>query len=193
MSDYNPPPDPGYPPPNPPPSWGQAPAPSPWGHDGTGQPPAGSEPGYGQPPYGQPPYDQPPYEQAPYGQQPYGQPPYGQQTPPGPYGAEPGPYAPTDQPPFYAYGVPAGYPRQSQAVAALVLAIVGYFCCGVPSLVGMLMGRQEMRAIDEGRTDPTQRSTAQAAFIIGLICTILYGIVLLFYVVAIVVAAAGYV
>jgi uncharacterized membrane protein len=59
-------------------------------------------------------------------------------------------------------------------VLALVLSIAGVvlaFCCVgiVLSVPGAILGRLEVQAIDAGRTDPAQRGTAQAAFVLGLI------------------------
>jgi hypothetical protein len=66
-----------------------------------------------------------------------------------------------------------GYPRQSIAVAALALSILGFLCAGIPSLFGMIMGRLDINAIESGLTDPRNHSIAQAAFIVGLIATLL--------------------
>lgn len=62
-----------------------------------------------------------------------------------------------------------GYPRQSIAVTALFLSILGFACCGFPSLIGALMGRLDINAIESGQTDPHNHSLAQAAFIVGII------------------------
>ncbi len=43
----------------------------------------------------------------------------------------------------------------------------------------MVLGKQDMNAIDRGETDPSQRGTAQGAFIVGLIITTLIVLVLI--------------
>ncbi|MFT7475273.1 MAG: uncharacterized membrane protein YjgN (DUF898 family) [Verrucomicrobiales bacterium] len=69
---------------------------------------------------------------------------------------------------------PTMYPEASQAVVALVLSIVGIVACGgVLCPVGWYLGNQEMKAIDEGRRDPSKRDLAQAAKIVGIIGTAL--------------------
>ena len=69
---------------------------------------------------------------------------------------------------------PMLFPEASQAVVALVLSIVGLVACGgVLCPVGWYLGSQEMKAIDEGRRDPSKRDLAQAAKIVGIIGTAL--------------------
>lgn len=93
--------------------------------------------------------------------------------------------------PSYDYSAGPNYPRQSQAVAALVLSILGFFCCGVPSVIGMVLGRQDVKAIDEGLTDPSNRGTAQAAFVVGMVASVIVGGIFLLYLLLIVASAAG--
>lgn len=165
----------------PPSNSGQEPEPE---HGPYGSPPPNAE--WGQsPPAGTPPQPSPwgdptapapwsdPAHQAPqqYGSEPY------------PYGAHgsgwPGPYA-----------VPH-YPKSSQATTALVLSIFGLLCCGPLSLVGMLMGRSEVKAIGRGEIDPTNHGTAQAGFIVGLVGTIIWAGLLVLYVAAIALSIAA--
>lgn len=94
---------------------------------------------------------------------------------------------PTGQPPFVAGGTTIGANRQSQkTVVALVLSLTAGailifgFCCYPITMVtipmggiGAYLGRQETQAIDAGQVDQSNRSMAQAAFIIGLIVAIL--------------------
>lgn len=101
---------------------------------------------------------------------------------PGPPGAGP-PTAPTfgatpAAPQGYvAFGAPTtAYTESSKAGWALGLSIFGLFCCAITSVVGLILGRNEMRAIDEGRVDPKNRGLAQAAFIVGLVVVALTGI-----------------
>jgi heme O synthase-like polyprenyltransferase len=65
----------------------------------------------------------------------------------------------------------AQYPRQSQAVVALVLSLLGIFFCCLTSLPGAILGFQEVRAIDRGEIDPSNKGLALAAGIIGAIIT----------------------
>ena len=123
-------------------------------------PPSGEVPGWGQAP-----------APSPWGQAPGGYQPSGYDPPPGSWSQHDpsaGQYYQGYQP-----GYTSPYSRSSQASGALVLSIVGFFCCGLPSVIGMIMGRSEMSAIDRGEADPANRGTAQAAFIIGLIATVL--------------------
>jgi hypothetical protein len=130
-----------------------------------GEPP----PAPGFPPQGgqQPPvYGQPP----PSGQQPPG---YGQ--PPGAFGQQPYGQAPYGAPMGYQSYAGNAYPQASNAGLALGLSIGSIFlmfvCCigvfmAVPALI---MGRNGMKAADEGRMDPAGRGQYKAAFIISVV------------------------
>ncbi len=102
-------------------------------------------------------------------------------------------------PPYYGapgfdqqgYGYPAqAYPRQSQATVALVLSIMGFMCCGVPSIIGLFMAQSELAAIRRGDVDPTNHGTARAAFIIGMIVSVLTLGVFVLWIVALFASAA---
>ena len=81
--------------------------------------------------------------------------------------------------------------RRGQAVAALVISILGLpFCCGPLSFVGLVMGRAEMKTIDRGAGDPSQRGMAQAAYIIGIIGAVLFLLSVLGYALLVLLAAA---
>ena len=144
---------------------------APYGRPDYGQPPQG----YGQPNYRQPPegYGQPSqgYGQPPQGQPPYGSPPYGQQP---------------------AYGT-APYPGQgdmfrepSQAVLALVVAIVGLVAFQLISPVAWVLANREIQGIDEGRRNPANRGMAVAARVCGIIGTVLLVLGVLFVVIAVI-------
>ena len=77
----------------------------------------------------------------------------------------------------------------SQSVTALVLAILGFFCCGIPGTIGWYLAHQETQAIDLGRRNPAQRGTATAAKVIGIIATLMWGGLYLLWFVG---AAAGF-
>lgn len=65
------------------------------------------------------------------------------------------------------------YPEQSQATTALVLAILSIVICSLLAPVAYVIGNNEVKAIDAGRRDPTNRGTAQAGRIIGLVLSLL--------------------
>ena len=138
-----------------------------------GQPAYGSAPqGYSQPEPGRPAYGDAPqgydppgygqptqaYGQAPYGQPAYGNPPYGQH--PG-YGTAPYP------------GEAGMYREPSQAVLALVVALVGLVAFQIISPVAWVLANREIEGIDQGRRNPANRGMAVAAKVCGIIGTVL--------------------
>ncbi len=70
----------------------------------------------------------------------------------------------------------AAYPENSQATTILVLGIIGLICCGPLGIVAWVMGQNEIQAIDAGRRDPTNRGTANAGRIIGIVATVLWAV-----------------
>ncbi|NNE95558.1 MAG: hypothetical protein HKN24_05965 [Acidimicrobiales bacterium] len=91
-------------------------------------------------------------------------------------------------PPQGSYGYGAGFAENSQAVTALVLAIFGLFCCGVPAAVGWYIANQETQGIDQGRRAPSSRGTATAAKVIGIVAVLLWGALYLLWFVGLAVA-----
>lgn len=74
------------------------------------------------------------------------------------------------------------YPESSQAVTALILAIVGYVaCCLLTCPVGWYIANDEIKAIRAGRRDPANMSLANAAKILGIIGTVIIGLGILGY------------
>lgn len=73
---------------------------------------------------------------------------------------------------------PGGYTRPSLATPAVVCSIAGLLCCGLTAPIGMVLGALDMRAIDAGITDPSQRGRARTAFILGAVATVLLAVVL---------------
>lgn len=55
------------------------------------------------------------------------------------------------------------------ATAALILSIVGLFCCGVASIVGLILGAVELGKINRGESSEKGRGFAKAAIIIGAV------------------------
>lgn len=67
------------------------------------------------------------------------------------------------------------YAEASQSTTALVLSILGFFCC-VTAPIGAYVGYREKEAIDAGRRDPANRGKAVAALVIGLALSALIGL-----------------
>ncbi|HSK07590.1 MAG TPA: DUF4190 domain-containing protein [Acidimicrobiia bacterium] len=65
------------------------------------------------------------------------------------------------------------YPEASQASTALVLSIIGLVCCQVLGIVAWVMANNELEGIKSGRRNPANEGTANAARIIGIVCTVL--------------------
>ena len=93
-----------------------------------------------------------------------------------PDGAPSGWGAPTSVPTGYRPYASSGYAKSSNAGLALVLSIVGLVCCQLLSVVGLVLGRKTVNEVDEGLVDPSARGTAQAAFVIGIIGSVLLAI-----------------
>ncbi len=100
--------------------------------------PTSGTPAYDQPAYGQPGYGQPVYGQPVYGQPPYGQPPYGQP-------------------------IVVSRPTNGLAIAAMIVAIVGF------GPVGAIMGHIARKQIQQ--TGEQGDGFALAGIIVGWITT----------------------
>ena len=64
-------------------------------------------------------------------------------------------------------GAQAFYAESSRATTALILSCIGLFCCGLPALFGIYIGRQEQKGIRAGLRDPSKEGMATAAVVIG--------------------------
>jgi hypothetical protein len=97
-------------------------------------------------------------------------------------------------PPQQSYANQA-YPQQGasgRAITSLVLSIVSIFMCGfLTSIPGMILGKMEMNAIRQGQAPSAGEGVAKAGFYIGLIVTILYGLIVLGYIFLIVLGLAA--
>jgi hypothetical protein len=153
---------PGYPPP---------------GYQESGYPPPGyPQPGHPQPGYPEPGYPQPGFPQA---GPPPGYPQMGYPPPP-PVGYPP-PY-----PGGYAYGYdPYGTSRppgtNGKAIGALVTSLAGLMLCGVPSIVGLILGIIAMR--ETKRTGQEGHGLALAGVIVGALAVagwLLYVVIIIF-------------
>ena len=87
-------------------------------------------------------------------------------------------------------GVVGQYP-QTQAVVALVLSIVGLMMCGIcTSIPGIIMASSALKVTKQNPGHP-DHGIAQAANIVGWIATILWGLMIGFYFLMIVVVIAA--
>jgi hypothetical protein len=65
----------------------------------------------------------------------------------------------------------------SAAITALVLSVLGLFCCGgLLSPFGWYLGQQELKAVDAGRSSPGNRPLALIAVVIGIIGTAMFAL-----------------
>lgn len=81
----------------------------------------------------------------------------------------------------------------SRAIIALVLGIVGFFFCQPLGIAAWIMGGRERKAIAAGQAPQSGMGLATAAWIIGIIDTILLivGIVVAVVVIILSIVAAG--
>src|SRR5215510_6731101 len=119
--------------------------------------------------------------QQPY---PYSIPGHGQQHPP-PQSYSPHPGYQGYPQPQYGYANQT-YPQQGasgRAIPSLILSIISIFmCASLTSVPGMILGKMEMNAIRQGQAPPAGEGVAKAGFYIGLVMTILWGLVVLGYI-----------
>src|SRR5262245_56400651 len=101
-------------------------------------------------------------------------------------------YPPSQQQHGYANQT---YPQQGasgRAITSLVLSLVSIFMCGfLTSIPGMILGKMEMNAIRQGKAPSAGEGLAKAGFYISLVVTILYGLLIMFYFLFIVMAIAN--
>ena len=92
------------------------------------------------------------------------------------------PPAASPVPPPSAGTPPAPPGASSKAILALVLGILSLVCCGfVTGIPAIIIGKQEMNAIKEGRSNKEGHSLAQVGFILGIVGTALACVGLLLY------------
>lgn len=62
----------------------------------------------------------------------------------------------------------------SQAITALVVSLLGFVtCCLLLSPIGWYLGRQEQKAIAEGRSPKAGEVLAQIAVVVGIVGTLM--------------------
>jgi hypothetical protein len=79
------------------------------------------------------------------------------------------------------------YPEPSQGALALVLGIIGLFVIQLVAPFAWVVSNRELRGIDAGRRDPTNRGLAVAGKVMGIIGTVLLVIGIVIFIVAIIV------
>ena len=83
-----------------------------------------------------------------------------------------------DTHPGFGYAPPT-YPEESQALAALLVGILGLFMClGAISPFGWVMANKELTAISSGRRDPSKKDLANAAKVVSIVGTVMFAMFL---------------
>lgn len=74
-----------------------------------------------------------------------------------------------------SYSQPPAKPGPSgMSIAALICGILSLICCGfVAGIPAIIIGRQELKAIKEGRSRVEGQTLAQVGYILGIIGTVL--------------------
>jgi hypothetical protein len=141
-------------------------------------PPSGRQPGPEQQP-GQPSPEQQPGQPGPSEPPPaYPPPPTGEYPPPASpgYGQE---YATA---PYPYYGAPAAPPTDDKAVWALVTSIAGWIICPIIlHIVGWVLANQSLATIRASGGTVGGEGMAKAARILSIVGLVLYGVLILFF------------
>ncbi len=83
----------------------------------------------------------------------------------------------------------AGQSSSGKAVAALILGILSLVCFGfLAGIPAIILGRMELKAIDQGLSPESNRTLAKVGYILGIVGTILTCLGLLAYIAIIVIA-----
>ena len=88
------------------------------------------------------------------------------------------------------------YVAPHRAAMVLTLGILGLVICAVCGVIALIMGKNDLRAMDSGRMDPAGRGMTQAGWILGIIGSVLLciqlAVVVLYIVIFVfIVGAAG--
>ena len=81
--------------------------------------------------------------------------------------------------------------RPHRGVMILVFGIIGIVLCVVFGIVAWVMGNSDLRAMRDGRMDPTGQGLTKAGKICGIVGVVLNLIVIAFYIVFFVILAAA--
>lgn len=74
------------------------------------------------------------------------------------------------------------YLKPHRGPMVLVFGILGMMFCGALGIVAFLMGRKDLKEINEGRMDPEGKSLTQVGHILGIVGIVLFCIQLTFVV-----------
>lgn len=97
--------------------------------------------------------------------------------PPPPPPGTPPPAPPGYTPAGFGYGYPAAPRTDGMAVAAMVCGIVGFVFCGVPSIVGLILGFVAKGRIDRSNGQLTGKGMAITGIVLGFV---MLGLVLVY-------------
>lgn len=86
---------------------------------------------------------------------------------------------------------PLTYPESSRATSVLVIGILSLVACGILGPFAWSMGNTELEAIDSGRRDPSNRGTAQAGRILGMIATAFLALGVIFFILIVLVGLSA--
>ena len=107
------------------------------------------------------------------GQQPGEQPGWWQQQAQGQFGYPPPGYPQPGYPPAYV-------PEHPKATTSLVLGILGIVVCSVLAPFALVTGRRTVSEIDASGGRLGGRSSAQAGYVLGIVGTVMLGLLLLY-------------
>ncbi|HVN11846.1 MAG TPA: DUF4190 domain-containing protein [Kineosporiaceae bacterium] len=95
-------------------------------------------------------------------------------------------------PSYPAQAMQYAYPEASQTVLAFVLGVIGLVVIQLVAPFAWVISNRELRGIDAGRRDPSNRGLAVAGKVMGIIGTVLLaiGVVVLVLAIILVVAAS---
>lgn len=122
---------------------------------------------------------------------------------PSPYAKPSAPPPTQNYPPYPGYqgfpisqGQPAPFPVQQgasgRAIASMILSLISIFTCGpLFSVPGMIMGKREMDAIQQGQAPPAGETMAKIGYYVGIISTVLACLGFLAWIVMFVITAAS--
>lgn len=98
----------------------------------------------------------------------------------------PPPPPPGYTPAGYGYGYPSAPSTDGMAIGAMICGIVGFFACGIPSLVGLVLGFVSRGRIKRSAGRLRGNGMALTGIILGFVWLALYAAYLVLFI-----AAAG--